>query len=389
MASKKSQKMKDEEYVCHPIICSFCQTSECSPALNFGPVPRIKVGKWWAYRKDCSADRVHPPFIAGIYGRKDDGARSIVLSGGSEFADEDNGETFEYVGSGGRAPGIRFGSQTEDQSWDNNSNAALRRSAQLNRPVRVIRGAGDSQYTPYHGYRYDGLYLVTRPRREAGPNGFKICKFTFTRMPNQDPLPTDRGPRDVSDIAARRRQYLQTVPRQKAGSSKKRQTTASSRGASSSGDDEDEDNSESLFTAREDVEEALWPVLPQLAEFSRSGNSSAEKKARRPLLLEIGRHIKAVIEEKRDQDPDWWRTQLWEFVVKATPRKKHSFTIKQYEELYEKFESQQQQQAQSRSYSPSAVASSSRLVDVNVKHEPGDPADYMLVDVKHESESES
>jgi hypothetical protein len=37
-----------------------------------------------------AADHVHPPLVAGIYGRKGDGARSVVLAG--EFADEDHGD---------------------------------------------------------------------------------------------------------------------------------------------------------------------------------------------------------------------------------------------------------------------------------------------------------
>ena len=41
-----------------------------------------------------SEDHVHPPLIAGIYGRKEDGARSVVLSG--VYDDEDRGETL-YV----------------------------------------------------------------------------------------------------------------------------------------------------------------------------------------------------------------------------------------------------------------------------------------------------
>lgn len=33
---------------------------------------------------------MHPPLVAGIYGRKANGARSVVLAG--EFADEDFGD---------------------------------------------------------------------------------------------------------------------------------------------------------------------------------------------------------------------------------------------------------------------------------------------------------
>lgn len=44
---------------------------------------------------------VHRPPVGGIHGRDNDGAYSIVLSGGYED-DEDNGDSFWYTGSGGR-----------------------------------------------------------------------------------------------------------------------------------------------------------------------------------------------------------------------------------------------------------------------------------------------
>lgn len=47
-------------------------------------------------RKEICADHVHPLPIHGIYGRQEDGARSVVLSGKSEFQDEDQGDTL-YV----------------------------------------------------------------------------------------------------------------------------------------------------------------------------------------------------------------------------------------------------------------------------------------------------
>ncbi|KAI0698030.1 PUA-like domain-containing protein [Cytidiella melzeri] len=305
------------------------------PAAKFGHIPGINVGHWWPSRKECSADYVHPGFLAGIYGRKDDGARSVVLSK-SEFADKDYGETFIYVGSGGRAPGQRVGPQTEDQSFKNNLNQALARSAFLKKPVRVIRGPGGSKYAPYDGFRYDGLYQVSNPRIEKGEAGFNICLFDFKREPNQPPLPTDRGPRDKSDIAARRRQYRQLLGTSKPGPSKSKRPTH--RAASSSADEEE--NLESLFTSPEEVEEELEPVLSQLARFTRSGGSSAEKKARRGLLVEVGRHIKAVVKEKEEegQDAAWWRHELWSYVVKATPGGKRDYTVQQYEELYEKYE---------------------------------------------------
>ncbi len=47
-----------------------------------------------------SESGVHRPHVAGIHGREDDGAYSIVLSGGYND-DQDNGEEFTYSGSGG------------------------------------------------------------------------------------------------------------------------------------------------------------------------------------------------------------------------------------------------------------------------------------------------
>ncbi|KAI0338109.1 hypothetical protein BDW22DRAFT_1423195 [Trametopsis cervina] len=303
-----------------------------SPALTFGHIPNVPVGSRWGSRKECSAACVHPPLIAGIYGRKDDGARSVVLSGKSEFADEDHGETFTYIGSGGREPGVRFGPQTIDQSFDNNLNFALRRSALLNRPVRVIRGAGKSKYSPYHGYRYDGLYSVSNPRLVPGPEGLLVCQFDFSRLPNQDPLPTEQGvPKGQGDIAERRRQYRAT------GSTQQR--ASGSRESSSHNEEEEEEDLEALFTSSEEVEEELLPVLSQLAEFSRDGGSSAQKKARRELILIIGRRIKAVLQRKAEQGHDvaWWRNELWGFVAKAAPSKRR-YGVDDFERIYEKFE---------------------------------------------------
>lgn len=48
-----------------------------------------------------SEDGIHRPHVAGIHGRSNDCAYSIVLSGGYED-DIDNGEEFLYTGAGGR-----------------------------------------------------------------------------------------------------------------------------------------------------------------------------------------------------------------------------------------------------------------------------------------------
>ena len=59
---------------------------------------------------------VHRPIIAGIHGRENEGAYSIVLSGAYED-DKDYGEHFLYSGCGGKEKkkGSRLGIQVEDQ----------------------------------------------------------------------------------------------------------------------------------------------------------------------------------------------------------------------------------------------------------------------------------
>ena len=58
---------------------------------------------------------IHRPHVAGIHGRENEGAYSIVLSGGYED-DEDSGESFTYTGSGGRD--LSGNKRTAEQSCD-------------------------------------------------------------------------------------------------------------------------------------------------------------------------------------------------------------------------------------------------------------------------------
>lgn len=58
---------------------------------------------------------MHRPHVAGIHGRENEGAYSIVLSGGYED-DEDEGEEFTYSGSGGRD--LSGNKRTAKQSYD-------------------------------------------------------------------------------------------------------------------------------------------------------------------------------------------------------------------------------------------------------------------------------
>lgn len=62
---------------------------------------------------------VHRPNVSGIHGRQEEGAYSIVLSGGYED-DKDDGETFLYTGSGARdLSGNKRSVQSSDKKLEN------------------------------------------------------------------------------------------------------------------------------------------------------------------------------------------------------------------------------------------------------------------------------
>ncbi|PVG02565.1 hypothetical protein CPB86DRAFT_780517 [Serendipita vermifera] len=166
---------------------------------RFGAIPGIEVGTWWETRAQCSNDAIHAPFVAGIFGSSTEGAYSVALSGGYDD-DVDLGYAFTYTGSGGRdlkgtaknPKNLRTAPQSSDQTFDNPFNAALKVSSQTKKPVRVIRGYKlKSKYAPETGYRYDGLYVVEKAWMDVGmnPQGYKVVKFAFKRLPGQPPIP--------------------------------------------------------------------------------------------------------------------------------------------------------------------------------------------------------
>src|SRR5262245_43755852 len=135
----------------------------------FGNIPGVPVGTSFPDRAALAAAGVHKPLMAGIAGGEDEGAESIVLSGGYED-DEDYGDVVVYTGQGGNDPGT--GKQIADQELEL-GNLALARSAAGGLPVRVTRGAGlDSAYAPQSGYRCDGLYVVDDFWHQPGLSGF-------------------------------------------------------------------------------------------------------------------------------------------------------------------------------------------------------------------------
>jgi len=140
--------------------------------MVFGHIDNTKIGQLFDSRKALARSGIHTPEMAGIWGNKTDGASSIVLSGGYED-DIDNLNYILYTGHGGQdVPG---GTQVKDQEFER-GNRGMQLSYEYSLPVRVTRGH-QIKNGPKKGYRYDGLYYVTRVERVIGKKGFYICRF--------------------------------------------------------------------------------------------------------------------------------------------------------------------------------------------------------------------
>ncbi|KAG9289816.1 hypothetical protein G9A89_015396 [Geosiphon pyriformis] len=174
---------------------------------HVGKIPGIPVGSSWLYRINCSEAGVHRPHVAGIAGSSQQGAVSLVLSGGYP-EDVDNGEEFTYTGAGGRD--LSGNKRTNEQSKDQElklTNLALARTcnASINektgakakdwrksQPIRVVRGHGlnkhNPKYAPKEGCRYDGLYKLVEYWREKGKNKFYVWRYRM-RRDDDEPAP--------------------------------------------------------------------------------------------------------------------------------------------------------------------------------------------------------
>ncbi|QPP10546.1 hypothetical protein G4Z16_09300 [Streptomyces bathyalis] len=155
-----------------------CQLAD--PVFDgFGEVPGIDAGQAFEDRRALAAAGVHRPRQAGICGTAEQGAESIVVSGGYED-DEDYGDLIVYTGQGGRDPDT--GRQVRDQELTR-GNAALVTNLTTGTPVRVVRGAGgDRQYSPANGLRYDGLFHVEDYWSERGRSGYLVWRYRLTQQ---------------------------------------------------------------------------------------------------------------------------------------------------------------------------------------------------------------
>ena len=150
----------------------------------FGDIKGYAPGTVFPSRAELTATGVHRPPQAGISGSGQEGADSIVLSGGYED-DLDDGDTIIYTGHGGRDQ--KSGKQIGDQLLER-GNLALAQSCLHGLPVRVIRGyTHKSVLAPNSGYRYDGVYRVEDYWHTKGKSGHTIWRFRLTRITTDTP----------------------------------------------------------------------------------------------------------------------------------------------------------------------------------------------------------
>lgn len=148
----------------------------------FGELNGLVEGDSFQNRLELSQSGVHRPTQAGISGSQNEGADSIIVSGGYED-DEDFGDIIIYTGHGGR--NIESGKQVTDQELVR-GNLALAVSCKNGLPVRVIRGAfKKSEFAPIEGYRYDGLFRVEDYWKDRGKNGFIVWRFRLRKIDHE------------------------------------------------------------------------------------------------------------------------------------------------------------------------------------------------------------
>lgn len=170
---------------------------------RFWHVADASVDDIFPDREALTNSGIHRPRQKGIWGRQDEGAESIVLSGGYED-DRDYGNVVLYTGEGGQDPVSRL--HVRDQALSG-GNRALANNVLHGLPVRVVRGKAATQFSPQSGYRYDGLYLPTDVWRERGRSGHLVWRYRLDAIPGESrdlfhpERLSDQGRKAVSEIA--------------------------------------------------------------------------------------------------------------------------------------------------------------------------------------------
>lgn len=171
----------------------------------FGHILGVEVGDTFSDRLELSVSGVHRPRQAGISGSQNEGADSIVVSGGYED-DQDLGDEIIYTGQGGRD--LNTSKQVTDQELVR-GNLALALSAVRGLPVRVIRGANSkSSFAPEKGYRYDGLFRVVTYWQETGKSGYRVWRFYLVKT-NDTIISPSVSERDEASYPSRKQEFIQ------------------------------------------------------------------------------------------------------------------------------------------------------------------------------------
>lgn len=158
-----------------------------SNGYTFGELVGHPVGSTYPGRREAMRAGLHDNWVPGISGTPEQGADCIALNRGY-VDDEDHGDWILYTGAGGNDPASKR--QVADQHITHHHNAALVYSEENGLPVRVLRGyRGEKPYAPETGYRYDGLYKVTRHWAETGRDGFRIWRFHLVRLSPDEARP--------------------------------------------------------------------------------------------------------------------------------------------------------------------------------------------------------
>lgn len=143
--------------------------------MALGVIDGVTPQQQFESRKELYDHGIHRALQAGIVGRGEIGAESIVLSRGY-IDDEDLGDIIVYTGEGGRDPSS--GRQVANQDFVR-GNKALVTSCQEGLPVRVIRGSRHkSPHSPSVGCRYDGLFQVESYWTDVGADGYRILPLS-------------------------------------------------------------------------------------------------------------------------------------------------------------------------------------------------------------------
>lgn len=137
----------------------------------------LVLGQWWPTQLCTVRDGAHGTPQGGIFGEKDHGAYSIVLSGGHSTTDHDSGTTIEYSGTEGK----NF-CPTEVTLY-------MLHSLKIQNPIRVLRSSQlpkKNVYRPEKGIRYDGLYVVTNV--VVTDQQSAMHRFTLQRCEGQEEI---------------------------------------------------------------------------------------------------------------------------------------------------------------------------------------------------------